>query len=76
MSKLGSGNTPVTGGGESWTNELLPLGIRRELLERELQRFVANKRQVQAARPGQKAAEHRTGDHPLADDTTDSERAS
>lgn len=76
MSTLGSGNTPDTGGEDSWTNELLPLGIRRELLERELQRFVADKRQVQPGKPGQKAAEHRKGDHPLADDAAGSERAS
>jgi hypothetical protein len=74
MNTLGSGNGPDTGSDESWTNELLPLGKRRELLERELRRVVANKRHAQSA-PRQEGAERGGGDHPQADDTAGSERA-
>jgi hypothetical protein len=75
MNTLGSGNGPDMGGDESWTNELLPLGTRRELLERELQRFAATKRHAPSA-ARQEGAERSGGDHPLADDTAGSERAS
>lgn len=75
MKTLGCGNTPDTGSDESWTNELLSLGTRRELLERELQRVIVNKRHVPSATPRQEDGEHRAGDHPQADDRAGSERA-
>jgi hypothetical protein len=74
MTKLGSGNGPDASGDDSWTNELLPMGTRRELLERELQKFIASKRHRQSA-PRQDGTDRGGGEHPLADDSAGSERA-
>lgn len=61
----------------SWTNETLPLGIRRELLDRELQKLMARKRQGTASagsQPGH-SAESASG-HPMAGAPPGDERAS
>ena len=48
------GKPPGVDGGTSWADETLPLGLRRELLARELQQLAATKARPQSAgsRPG------------------------
>ena len=38
-------------GGTSWADETLPLGLRKELLARELQKVAASKARPQSASP-------------------------
>lgn len=75
MKTLGSGNGPDADSEETWTNETLPLGMRRELLERELQRFIAKKQAVQSGVTKKEGAgERRSGkDHPKADGSSPGE---
>lgn len=68
MDITGSGNRPDAGGtaaweDSSWTDETLPMGLRKELLDRELQKYIAKK---QHARPAASSPEAATG-HPQAD---------
>jgi hypothetical protein len=35
-------------GAESWANETLPMGVRRELLDRQIQRFAAGRPKAQS----------------------------
>ena len=54
----------------SWTDETLPMGLRKELLDRELQKYIAKK---QTARPAASSSEARADrgssgvGHPQAD---------
>lgn len=34
--------------GDSWANETLPMGVRRELLDREIQKLIERKARAQA----------------------------
>jgi hypothetical protein len=50
MGKTGRDDAPGVGSASSWADETLPLGLRRELLDRELQQFIAKKKgRAQAA---------------------------
>lgn len=75
MKSSGSAGGPGSNGNPSWTDEMLPMGIRKELLERELQSFMARKRQTHTGAPNQDTgAQLPSGDHPQAGDAE--ERAS
>ena len=48
-----SGKAPGVDGGTSWADETLPLGLRKELLARELQKLAPTKARPQSAsQPG------------------------
>jgi len=49
MKPTSSSGSPEADGDSSWANELLSLGTRRELLDRELQRLMAKKRHIEAS---------------------------
>lgn len=51
------------------------MGIRKELLERELQKYIAKKRHAQSASPSHDSGPHAGSGHPVADASGD-ERAS
>ena len=48
MNKIGRDGAPGKPGIGSWTDETLPMGLRRELLDRELQNLIARKNLGQA----------------------------
>lgn len=57
MNKTGGQRTPESPGADSWTDETLPLALRKELLDRELQKFIARKKRgesASAAREGER----------------------
>jgi len=43
MNKTGRDGAPGKPGIGSWTDETLPLGLRKELLDREFQNFISRK---------------------------------
>jgi hypothetical protein len=47
MSEIGRHDAPGEDS-SSWADETLPLGLRRELLDRELRKFIADKQRAQA----------------------------
>lgn len=51
MNDKARSTAPGLRGAESWADETLPLGVRRELLDRELQKFIARKNRGQSATP-------------------------
>lgn len=64
---------------DSWTNETLPLGMRRELLDRELQKLIARKRHGTASSGSVADAGRAHGGatgHPQADAPAGDDRAS
>lgn len=69
-SKSGSGSGPEAGD-SSWTDETLPMGIRKELLDRELQQYMARKRHAQSSSGNTNDASAGShgggGNHPQAD---------
>ena len=76
MSTFGTGGRPDAGSEESWTNETLPMGIRKELLERELQNYMAGKRHGPSASTSHDCGHAADGSgHPVADSPGD-DRAS
>jgi hypothetical protein len=69
----GSGSGPAEADRDAtWTNETLPLGIRRELLDRELQNLV-RKKHAEASRSSGPGG---GGQHPVADGPAPDDRAS
>ena len=72
MTNSRSGSGPDADKDANWTNETLPLGLRRELLDRDLQSLIARKRSrpssSSAAAPSEQAATgHPVGDAPAPD---------
>jgi hypothetical protein len=67
MMKSGSGSGPEAGD-SSWTDETLPMGIRKELLDRELQQYIDRKRNAQSASSVVSSTDKSRGSsHPQAD---------
>jgi len=72
MTNSRSGNGPDADKNATWTNETLPLGVRRELLDRDLQSLMARKRarhsSSDALHKEQGATGHPVGDAPAPDE--------
>lgn len=51
MNETARDGAPGQPGADSWTDETLPLGLRRELLDRELQKFMARNKRDRSAAP-------------------------
>lgn len=80
MDITGSGKQPGAGGptawdDSSWTDETLPMGLRKQLLDRELQKYVAKKHHARSAASLSEARADRQGatGHPQADTPSDGE---
>jgi hypothetical protein len=59
MNETGRDEARGAGSASSWADETLPLGLRRELLDRELQQFIATKKgRAQSAAPARSAGEN------------------
>ncbi|MBI5277152.1 MAG: hypothetical protein HY854_11885 [Burkholderiales bacterium] len=74
----GPGGRPYEGADASWTNETLPLGVRRELLDRELQNLVARKKQrgqASSSNSPTSRMDGNSGGHPVADSPPPDEHA-
>lgn len=70
MTKASPGKASCQGGNTSWTNETLPLDLRRELLSQELERFTARRHPASgggpdASRPAPRS-QQAASDHPSA----------
>jgi hypothetical protein len=66
MNEAGRDDAPGNEGAISWADETLPLGLRRELLDRELQAFIANKNRARSAAPPRGAEGTPDGERPTA----------
>jgi hypothetical protein len=66
MIETGRDDAPGKEGAISWADETLPLGLRRELLDRELQAFIANKNRARSATPSREAERAPNGERPAA----------
>lgn len=51
MNETTRDTAPGQPGADSWADETLPIGLRRELLDRELQKFIARKNRALSATP-------------------------
>jgi hypothetical protein len=68
MNETARDGAPGQPGSDSWADETLPLGLRRELLDRELQKFIARKNRGQSADPARAAAREPDADRPVPHD--------
>ena len=77
MTNSRPGTRPDADQEANWTNETLPLGLRRELLDRDLQSLISRKR----SRPSSVSSEATHSDpsntgHPVGDASASDEHAS
>jgi len=66
MNETGRHSTPGQPGADSWADETLPLGLRKELLDRELRKFIAGKNRGQSATPRRGEEQGRNADRPAS----------
>jgi hypothetical protein len=79
MTNKRSGGGPDTGDAGSWANESIPLSVRKELLERELNKLGFRKAGAHGGNTTNEASSSQQGDsgssHPQADTQDRSEHA-
>jgi hypothetical protein len=74
MTNTGPDGSGPDAGDSSWTDETLPMSLRRELLDRELQKYTARRTAPTASSPSRGASQD-GGNHPSADGHTAGEHA-
>jgi hypothetical protein len=70
MNETARDGAPGQPGSDSWADETLPLGLRRELLDRELQKFIARKNRGQSAEPARTSDRQADPERPFPNDRT------
>lgn len=66
MNETGRDRAPGGDGATSWADETLPLALRRELLDRELQDFMATKGRAQSSAPASRSDQAPDAERPAA----------